>query len=919
MLFTVQMIISFSFSFNFQPSFHHRRLLPTIQVLNFFYSADPSCEWKTVSNGKVEVIYRKKHLPKSTALKVLKMSTDILTRSEKFWGWKIRGKLYIVIADDKREANGFATVFPFNAVAIFLHPPVNSPTLMNYDDYLYALLHHEITHIVSLNIVYGWFNRTFNAVFGKIIYPSAFSPNFNIEGVAVWRESSDGFGRNNYPLFERILIEDLSKNGVPSFTETANSHYKFASWYVYGGLFYRYLEKKYGAEKVRDAFTNACSGLVIFSFSDFAETLGTPDIEKDFWEFTTNELSKADRTKSTSQIVEELGLGSSADAGGNIFAFIKSEISDRPKLVITDGKIRKELFSGHFPVEVAVSPDGKRIAVVLLEERTFSSEKVLKVLSYPSLSEQFELTNAFALSFTPSGDLIFAKGTADGRSEIFTLKPDGKVEKIKFAEPQEGVVRAVKNPAGMFVFVRRNGTTEIYRFKHSLPEIFPLTVSNVVIYPSVSKSGDIVFAEMLSFRESRIIKITADYQVKVASVPDVLLKAFEFKGKIYGIAVKSDGYALVEYENLEFLPADQIPDRQIFVVKEEKLKPEKVNVESEKTNKIIISRSFGKQQMLEAGQYEEGDYSVFPSVLPSFWFPVFFASKNTFEGGVFSMGSDVMGLAGWTAYAGMGSEFSSNYVYGEFSFRKTVIGSLYSGFDIDGKFTKHSTEASIFIPLGMVYTRDQMSAGVEVSGGVNWENDSTTSSAQFNFYISTAYTPSGRIYPKYGGFVIVVAENQWKNQIDIKNTLTTVKLGHYFPISDASAVSGMVYTTVPRTRSFYESRYGIAPIQVGIEGVGKIAEISWGWRSVIPTFFNSLWGIFGSYADTQNTENASISIYGGIATDITVFYHGRLLAGGIYRVSVSESGEITKQISLVLTLLTLQQTKCSPIKSIFNL
>lgn len=106
-----------------------------------------------------------------------------------------------------------------------------------------------------------------------------FAPRWLSEGIAVYNESKNGFGRNNSAIFASKMRGEVYR-GLRSFTEESyegyyNSRWPFGQVYLYGSDFFQFVKDKYGEKKVVDYIENYNSNIIPFRMdSRSRETFG---------------------------------------------------------------------------------------------------------------------------------------------------------------------------------------------------------------------------------------------------------------------------------------------------------------------------------------------------------------------------------------------------------------------------------------------------------------------------------------------------------------------------------------------------------------------------------------------------------------------------------------------------------------------
>jgi Tol biopolymer transport system component len=160
----------------------------------------------------------------------------------------------VVLSDDSDDANGSATPLPYDTIRLFAVPPAALSELNDERDWVEGLVTHEYVHILHLDRIEGW-PRAVNAVFGKLLAPSAFSPSLVIEGLAVLHEGDgeaggDG-GRNANALFDMYARALAVEGPFPRLDEVVHQPLTWPRGnlaYLLGGRFFLYLRQRCGAE-----------------------------------------------------------------------------------------------------------------------------------------------------------------------------------------------------------------------------------------------------------------------------------------------------------------------------------------------------------------------------------------------------------------------------------------------------------------------------------------------------------------------------------------------------------------------------------------------------------------------------------------------------------------------------------------------
>ncbi|MDN3685763.1 hypothetical protein QW180_28145 [Vibrio sinaloensis] len=73
-------------------------------------------------------------------------------RTHFFFGYQPEEKTEIVIVDEFDYSNGWATVFPYPQIRLYMSPPDDVNGLESNDEWLHLLIRHEYVHIMHLEM-----------------------------------------------------------------------------------------------------------------------------------------------------------------------------------------------------------------------------------------------------------------------------------------------------------------------------------------------------------------------------------------------------------------------------------------------------------------------------------------------------------------------------------------------------------------------------------------------------------------------------------------------------------------------------------------------------------------------------------------------------------------------------------------------
>ncbi len=212
---------------------------------------DPSGSWRTLHTPHFRIHFRPAY--RDAALTEAREAE----RSYRLLATELhppRGVVDITLADDIDAANGFTTVFPTNRITIYAAPPAGDHGLLFFDSWLRLVTTHELTHVFHLDRSRGLW-RGLQRVFGRApgLFPNEYQPSWVIEGLATYYESQfTNAGRVRGSFHTQVLGADRAAGASRSpwnatlFTRWADGLVPYA----YGSRFFHYFGGAVGASVV---------------------------------------------------------------------------------------------------------------------------------------------------------------------------------------------------------------------------------------------------------------------------------------------------------------------------------------------------------------------------------------------------------------------------------------------------------------------------------------------------------------------------------------------------------------------------------------------------------------------------------------------------------------------------------------------
>ncbi len=178
-----------------------------------------------------------------------------------------RGTIDLVIADNADYVQGYATPFPSNRIVVYAHPASDESSLRNYSDWNELVVTHELTHIFHLDRVRGiW--RFGQDLFGRnpLLFPNIYEPSWLTEGLAVYYESRlTGVGRLESGDHFMVARAAALAREVPHLDQLSRGTSRYPGGgvvYIYGSLLFDYLSRTRSPADVRKFVEKSSASLI---------------------------------------------------------------------------------------------------------------------------------------------------------------------------------------------------------------------------------------------------------------------------------------------------------------------------------------------------------------------------------------------------------------------------------------------------------------------------------------------------------------------------------------------------------------------------------------------------------------------------------------------------------------------------------
>jgi hypothetical protein len=183
----------------------------------------------------------------------------------RYFHWRPAGHVQLMVSDTDDGANGSASSIPYTFINAYGAPPDPLDELNDFDDYGKLLITHELTHVVHLDTMLSPCTRLLNTVEGRTYAPNLAEPTWFVEGVAVLMESRQTTGgrlrSSFYDMHLRVPFLEGRMFGLDQITNIPLAYPGGTAAYLYGSSLLRYVEDRYGPEKIRELshrYANTC-------------------------------------------------------------------------------------------------------------------------------------------------------------------------------------------------------------------------------------------------------------------------------------------------------------------------------------------------------------------------------------------------------------------------------------------------------------------------------------------------------------------------------------------------------------------------------------------------------------------------------------------------------------------------------------
>lgn len=352
-------------------------------------------------------------------------------------GTKPSRRYPVVMTPDHEVLNGYYTQFPYPRIVLYQAATDLNGPLGSFQDDLYKLFYHELTHAVSLSIRHPGYEamvRIFGSPFGLSFYTTPLS---FIEGVTVSFESLDGHGRAADPLAAAVIRQDILEGRFKRFNEASGAWdgYPYGLYYLYGGYFSRYLQERYGMERyallwkrIGDGAPNELVQPYLFMRGHFYKAYGI-ELERAWAEFGES-MAIRDPVVMAARRLRPLSSLSALAVRGSTAYFYDAAKGELRALGLADGAERRLFRAAYGIKRVEPSPDGERLLVsgVELAAGGFSRYALWEYELRNGRLTKLPYAGLRDAAYAPDGSIVAVK--ADGYETALVQARGGAVASI---------------------------------------------------------------------------------------------------------------------------------------------------------------------------------------------------------------------------------------------------------------------------------------------------------------------------------------------------------------------------------------------------------------------------------------------------------------------------------------------------------
>jgi len=564
-------------------------------------------------------------------------------------------KTNVVLLDTVDYGNGFASVFPYPQVTLYLTDWSTNLNPSKYDLWLKFLFIHEYTHILHLDITEGYARLT-NFFFGRVLFPNAVEPWFITEGLATYSETKNHqWGRGDDPRWDMLMRMDVLEDNVKSIDQAAVNSVLWPDGhlrYIYGVEFLEYLAETYGEERLISLAHVYGDFLFSYGIDGAFVYLYRKNLRMLWNEWLEHLVDKYDKQKQALGQLTEPGLVTHSGyynlkpkwaKDSNRIFFQQRNADDYPSIRVIDVRNQKEnkVFEGWVSGNnLSLDPSGRKLLFTKMDtHKNYYSfnDLYLYDLQNRRLQRLSEGLRSDDADLSPDGSkIIFVRNELGTKALMQMEMGDQGAYWLGTWEADVQYFSPRFSPDGSKIVVAKwipGGKQKMYLVDPSTGEQDRLTAEDNLASeanPCFSGDGKYIFFDSdrsgivnlyaFHLENKQLFKITN--VLGGAMMPD----ASPDGKKLAYVSYSSQGYDIAV---LELEPS---------AWKEIVMEPETKRLGS--IEKKIRNREVHSQ--VPSRNYEIHDYQPLPTLRPHFWLPLDTLNENGYQTYIYTTGSDVL-------------------------------------------------------------------------------------------------------------------------------------------------------------------------------------------------------------------------------------------------------------------------------------
>jgi len=582
-------------------------------------------------------------------------------------------KITIIINDSTDSSNGYATVIPYPLIMIYPVQISNQESLSEAGEWARELLTHEMTHIFQMFPYRGFYNWL-RPIYGTVVSPNLITPNWWKEGMAIEMETQfSPQGRTRSYLqsatIRALVIDDqLSKFSLAEANETLKTWPYGNRPYFLGSMLMSEITSEYGITAI-SSITDLQSGrFPYFVEAPVQETIGRSyqaEFDK-MIETQTQQATKqidilkkipdssgqtvdsdllSSRNPRFQSLTQTLGLIGQKKSGSEIIFYNWNEQDKKYRL---DSKQKKILGSvGSFEFHPL------KTQIIFSKIKFINSKQQFSDLYIYDFSTQTETQithnqRAREPQFSIDGTNVLFITTADGQTElkIMDLNTE-KIESLYKTDFKDRLTQALDlNETEVLLNIRnQNGDQVISVLNKKTHQInfintpysqlrFVKKIDEQIYFTSTNNGVSNIYSiELAEFLKTNFKNLTPETHLLTGAL------SFDVDAAHSNLFVTVIGSAGSKVQVLKKISSK--------------------NIELPKIKNEIADRYKFKDTDLTNFETTVDEYSVWPEILPHYWFP--YISTSSSNRGVYTQiqtaGQDPLNLHNYQFFLNYESYF----------------------------------------------------------------------------------------------------------------------------------------------------------------------------------------------------------------------------------------------------------------------